>query len=113
MKEKISMTLRTFSCKVKRGWHNFANKVKDLIANRPEVVVAILGAIGMFFKSFFRWRTTKNLKDMQDKRVYDPRRGHYVYTKRKLSGREYEEFDRRYRNREDASEILRSMGLLK
>lgn len=53
------------------------------------------------------------MKDMRDKSFYDPRRGHYVYTKRKLNGYELEELDRRYKSGESYSKILSDMRLLK
>ena len=97
---------------MRTGWHNFVNKVKDLIANRPEVVVAILGAIGMIFKSCTKWVTTRKLSNLHND-MYDRRAGHYVSVKRKLTGRELEELDRRYKSGESYSKILSDMRLLK
>ena len=116
MREK----LRKLKEKIKTRFWRTVNYLQDLIANRPEVVVAFLGLMATIARSLLKmhhnYNLNKRVKDEKELKTcyyYDKRHGHYVKTIRPLTGKELLELDKRYKKGESYSEILSSMKLLR
>ena len=116
----LKVKWRLFKEKVKRKFYKFTNACKDMISNRPEVFTALIGLFATLLGGMFkilsgrkRLKANEEEKRLKENYYFDPKKRHYVETKRKLSGKEVLELDRRYEKGENYSEILNDMGLLK
>lgn len=116
----VKCKIRGAWLKVKEVFWKFVNGCKEMIVNRPEIFMAIIGFVSLIIEKVFSIFKTKKvsknndeLRELKENYFYDRRCGHYVEAKRKLKGQELSELDRRYRNGESYTDILRSMRLLK
>ena len=111
---------RLFKMKVKKAFWKVINGCKDMISNRPEVFAAICGLFATIFGGMFKMLLgrKKDKQQNEEKRLkenyyYDRRKGHYVETRRKLTGTELRELDKRYSRGESYTDILYDMKLMK
>jgi len=84
--------------------------------NKRELVILIPIIIGGVVKMTKSVNKTVNLhqeEKLRDRRVYDPKMGHYWELNRKLDNDEWVEIEARKENGELVGNILRSMGVLK
>lgn len=107
--EGIKSSLEQFWAKTKQGAKDAVEWVKD-----NPIQTSILVATGMsIIKELRKDELRKEERELKNNYIYDRRNGHYVKAKRKLSSREWEEYDYRYRCGEDTASILEDMRLLK
>lgn len=84
--------------------------------NKKEIMILIPIAIGGVVKATKSINKTINLhqeEKLKDRRMYDPKMGHYWELNRKLDNNEWVEIEMRKEKGEPVGNILRSMGVLK
>lgn len=97
----------------KRKSLEVARRYAEWIMNNKEVVIplATLGVAGM--RTVGKIQRDAREDKLHERRFYDPRKGRYVESRRKLNTKEELELERRYNQGESYRSILYDMGLLK
>ena len=106
MKEKAKAWVKNRKTDVECFW---AENKEEIVALTP---VAI-GGIAVLAKAISKHNAIKAEQMLKDRKIYDPRMGHYYTMKRKPTDWQWTEIDRRFRNGEGYGEILKDLGLLK
>ena len=82
-----------------------------------EAIVAltpvVIGGVTVLAKSISKHNAIKAEQFLKERKIYDPRMGHYYELKRKPTPIQWTEIDERFRNGEGYGQILKDMGLLK
>lgn len=105
-KEKAKAWLKNRKTDIQCFW---AENKEDVIAVAP---IAIAAAVGLG-KAISKHNAIKQEQILKDRKIYDPRMGHYYEMKKKPTNWQWTEIDRRFRNGEGYGDILADMGLLK
>lgn len=107
----------TFKAKATAWAKNRLTDLQDIWnQNKKEIVIIApiaLAAITKITKSVNKTVNLRQEEFLKDRRIYDPKLGHYWELNRKLSNNEYLEIEYRKSNGETVGNILRSMGVLK
>lgn len=90
---------------------------KDFMSDNKEVLViaipAIIGLGKMVTKSINKTVNLRKEEHIKNEYCYDRSLGHYWELRRKLTNKEWLEIDRRKKNGEKLSDILKSLRVLK
>ncbi len=87
----------------------WAENKEEIVALTPVVIGGALAA----GKAISKHRAIKAEQILKDRKIYDPRMGHYYEMSRKPTNLQWAEIDQRFRNGEGYGDILKDMGLLK
>ena len=90
---------------------------KDFMSDNKEVLViaipAIIGLGKMVTKSINKTVNLRKEEHLKNEYCYDRSLGHYWELRRKLTNKEWLEIDKRKKNGEKLSDILKSLNVLK
>lgn len=107
--------------------NSFKEKAKAWVKNRKtdvecfwdenkEAIVAltpvVIGGLTVAGRAISRHNKIKAEQLLKDRKIYDPRMGHYYTLKRKPTNWQWTEIDRRFRDGEGYGQILKDMNLL-
>lgn len=101
-----------------KAWcKNRKTDVQCFWGENKEAIVAltpvVIGGVTMLAKSINKHNAIKAEQLLKDRKIYDPRMGHYYDLNRKPTSIQWTEIDERYRSGEGYGQILKDMGLLK
>ena len=83
------------------------------VENNQALAGLIVVGGGKLIHEAIKYHNSRQEKIHRDRDFYDPRRGTYTQTRRKVSNREALEIERRYQRGESYREILSDMGLVR
>lgn len=101
-----------------KAWmKNRKTDVECFWEENKEAIVAItpplIGGAVMLGKIISKHNAIKAEQFLKDRKIYDPRMGHYYDLRKKPTQLQWTEIDERYRSGEGYGQILKDMGLLK
>ena len=105
-KEKAKAWAKNRKTDVECFWTEHGDEVKTIAP------ILIGGGLALG-KAISKHNAIKAEQILKDRKIYDPRMGHYYTMKRKPTDWQWTEIDRRFRNGEGYGDILRDLGLLK
>lgn len=108
----------------KKSWKSTKERInskfqkgKEWVIKNKEMIIlltpVVIGAATMLIRVVGKNINLHKEESNKTKYCYDPSLGHYWSLKRKLTGKEWLEIDRRRSNGERLSEILESLKVLK
>ena len=105
-KEKVKAWCKNRKTDIQCFW---AENKEEIVTLAPVLIGGGL-AVG---KAISKHNAIKAERILKDRKIYDPRMGHYYEMRKKPTDMQWTEIDRRFRNGEGYGDILRDMGLLK
>lgn len=107
----------SFKEKAKAWVKNRKTDVECFWAENKEAIVTltpvVVGGLTLVGKAIGKHNAIKAEQMLKDRKIYDPRMGHYYTMRKKPTDWQWTEIDRRFRSGEGYGDILKDMGLLK
>ena len=103
--------------KVKAWCKNRKTDVECFWAENKETIVTlapvVVGGVTVVANAISKHNKIKAETMLKERKIYDPRMGHYYELRKKPTQIQWSEIDERFRNGEGYGSILKDMGLLK
>ena len=105
-KEKLKAWCKNRKTDIQCFW---AENKEEIVALTPVVI----GGVTVLAKAISKHNAIRAEQILKDRKIYDPRMGHYYELRKKPTDWQWTEIDKRYKNGEGYGQILKDMGLLK